>query len=188
MKPRKPAIPFVFVTLFLDILGIGLIIPILPRLVVSLQGGNVAAASHTVGALAALYSARSVEIEVAHADRAAGESKYSLYKLILLNFDLMTGFSLVPLQIFSFAGVLLAAASGILFVYLLLRRLFLGPEAEGVFTLFALVFFFLGIALFGIGLLGEYIGRIYLQVRERPRYIIAATLEAPPDRPDGSAS
>jgi undecaprenyl-phosphate 4-deoxy-4-formamido-L-arabinose transferase len=140
-----------------------------------------------IPALAALYSARSVEIEVAHAERAAGESKYSLYKLILLNFDLMTGFSLVPLQIFSFAGVLLAAASGILFGYLLLRRLFLGPEAEGVFTLFALVFFFLGIALFGIGLLGEYIGRIYVQVRERPRYIIAATLEAPLERPEGPA-
>jgi undecaprenyl-phosphate 4-deoxy-4-formamido-L-arabinose transferase len=140
-----------------------------------------------VPALAALYSARPTEIEVAHAERAAGESKYSLYKLILLNFDLMTGFSLAPLQIFSAAGVVLALASGLLFVWLLLRRLILGPEAEGVFTLFALVFFFLGIALFGIGLLGEYIGRIYLQVRERPRYIVAAVLEAP-ERPDGPRS
>jgi undecaprenyl-phosphate 4-deoxy-4-formamido-L-arabinose transferase len=131
-----------------------------------------------IPALAALYSARSVEIEVAHAERAAGESKYSLYKLILLNFDLMTGFSLVPLQVFSVAGVLLALLSGMLFAYLLIRRLLVGPEVEGVFTLFALVFFFLGIALFGIGLLGEYIGRIYAQVRERPRYIIAAVLES----------
>jgi undecaprenyl-phosphate 4-deoxy-4-formamido-L-arabinose transferase len=139
-----------------------------------------------VPALAALYSARPTEIEVAHAERAAGESKYSLYKLILLNFDLMTGFSLAPLQVFSVAGVLLALASGVLFAWLLLRRLILGPEVEGVFTLFALVFFFLGIALFGIGLLGEYIGRIYLQVRERPRYIVAAVLESP-ERPAGGA-
>src|SRR5438093_1882649 len=56
MTPRKPAIGFVFITLALDILGIGLIIPILPKLVVSFEGGNVAAASHTVGLLAALYS------------------------------------------------------------------------------------------------------------------------------------
>ncbi len=56
MVPRAPALGFIFVTLFLDILGIGLIIPVLPRLVETLQGGNVSAASHTVGVLAALYS------------------------------------------------------------------------------------------------------------------------------------
>mgnify|MGYP003331620486 FL=1 len=66
------------------------------------------------------------------------------------------------------------------------RRILLGPEVDGVFTLFAIVFFFLGIALFGIGLLGEYIGRIYLQVRQRPRYLIAAVLGDSPDEPHGS--
>src|SRR5271165_2982924 len=90
----------------------------------------------------------------------------------------MTGFSTVPLQAFSLAGLVLSMLSGALVVYLLGRRLVLGPEVDGVFTLFAIVFFFLGIALFGIGLLGEYIGRIYAQVRERPRYIIAAVLES----------
>jgi undecaprenyl-phosphate 4-deoxy-4-formamido-L-arabinose transferase len=74
-------------------------------------------------------------------------------------------------------GMLVSLGSGILVAYLLLRRLFLGPEAEGVFTLFAITFFLLGIALFGIGLLGEYVGRIYHEVRDRPRYLISAILE-----------
>jgi undecaprenyl-phosphate 4-deoxy-4-formamido-L-arabinose transferase len=134
-----------------------------------------------IPALASLYAANPVEIEVKHDERMAGTSKYSLYRLIRLSFDLMTGFSTVPLQAFSLAGLGLSLLSGALVVYLLVRRLVQGPEVEGVFTLFAIVFFFLGIALFGIGLLGEYIGRIYLQVRQRPRYIIGAVLESTPD-------
>ena len=130
-----------------------------------------------IPALAYTFAQRPAEIEVEHEDRAAGESKYSLYQLIRLNFDLMTAFSLVPLQLFSFAGMLISLLS-ILFVgYLAVRRLLIGPEAEGVFTLFGLVFFLLGIALFGIGLLGEYVGRISQQVRQRPRYLVQAVLE-----------
>src|SRR3990172_6360382 len=130
-----------------------------------------------IPALAYTFAQRPVEIEVEHEERAAGESKYSLYQLIRLNFDLMTAFSLVPLQTYSLAGMLISLAS-ILFVgYLAVRRLSVGPEAEGVFTLFGIVFFLLGIALFGIGLLGEYVGRISQQVRQRPRYLIQAVLE-----------
>ncbi|MBK5102797.1 MAG: glycosyltransferase [Burkholderiales bacterium] len=130
-----------------------------------------------IPALAYTFAQHPVEIEVEHEERAAGESKYSLYQLIRLNFDLMTAFSLVPLQMYSLVGMLISLMS-ILFVgFLALRRLLLGPEAEGVFTLFGIVFFLLGIALFGIGLLGEYVGRISQQVRERPRYLIQAVLE-----------
>jgi undecaprenyl-phosphate 4-deoxy-4-formamido-L-arabinose transferase len=100
-----------------------------------------------------------------------------LYSLIRLNFDLITGFSVVPLQLFSMIGMAVSALSALLVIYLFVRRIIVGPEAEGVFTLFGLVFFFIGLALFGIGLLGEYVGRIYAQVRERPRYIIEAVLE-----------
>jgi undecaprenyl-phosphate 4-deoxy-4-formamido-L-arabinose transferase len=71
-------------------------------------------------------------------------------------------------------------ASALLFVVLLVRRIWVGSEAEGLFTLFAFVFFLIGVALFGIGLLGEYVGRIYAQVRERPRYIVEGVLEAEP--------
>jgi undecaprenyl-phosphate 4-deoxy-4-formamido-L-arabinose transferase len=100
-----------------------------------------------------------------------------MYSLIRLNFDLITGFSVVPLQLFSMVGMTVAVFSALFVVYLFVRRLIVGPEAEGLFTLFAIVFFLIGVALFGIGLLGEYVGRIYAQVRERPRYIVEAVLE-----------
>jgi undecaprenyl-phosphate 4-deoxy-4-formamido-L-arabinose transferase len=130
-----------------------------------------------IPALAFTFAQNPVEIEVAHEERAAGESKYSLYSLIRLNFDLMTGFSVVPLQWFSFAGIVIAALSLALTTVLAVRRLWVGPEVEGLFTLFGIAFFLIGVTLFGIGLLGEYIGRIYQQVRARPRYLVAAVLE-----------
>lgn len=130
-----------------------------------------------IPALAYTFAQKPTEIEVAHAERMAGESKYSLYKLIRLNFDLVTGFSIMPLQLFSFFGIGISLLSLALFVLLAVRRLVLGAEAEGLFTLFSIVFFLIGIALFGIGLLGEYIGRIYEQVRHRPRYLVQAILE-----------
>ena len=130
-----------------------------------------------VPALAYTFARHPTEVVVEHEERMAGESKYSLYSLIRLNFDLVTGFSLVPLQLFSMLGMVMSFASGLLVLTLLARRLFLGAEAEGVFSLFALVFFLMGVILFGIGLLGEYIGRIYQQVRARPRYVIQTILE-----------
>ncbi|MBI5890391.1 MAG: glycosyltransferase [Nitrosomonadales bacterium] len=134
-----------------------------------------------IPALAYSFVRNPAEVVVGHEERAAGESKYSMYSLIRLNFDLMTSFSLVPLQMFSMLGMLISVFSGLFFVFLVIRRLVIGPEAEGLFTLFALMFFLIGIALFGIGLLGEYIGRIYQQVRHRPRYLIEAVLEQQTD-------
>ena len=133
---------------------------------------------HTfIPALAYSFAQNPTEVTIGHEARHSGESKYSLYGLIRLNFDLMTGFSVVPLQFFSMLGMLVSLGSRLLVAYLLVRRLFLGPEAEGLFTLFAITFFLLGIALFGIGILGEYIGRIYHEVRDRPRYVISAILQ-----------
>ena len=130
-----------------------------------------------IPALASLYAMNPIEVPIAHEERFAGRSKYSLYSLIRLNFDLITGFSVVPLQLFSMVGMAVSFLSALFFVYLIVRRILIGSEAEGVFTLFGIVFFFIGLALFGIGLLGEYVGRIYAQVRERPRYIVEAVLE-----------
>lgn len=130
-----------------------------------------------VPALAYTFARKPTEIVVEHEERAAGESKYSLYSLIRLNFDLVTGFSLVPLQFFSLLGIGLSFASAALFILMVIRRFILGAEVQGVFTLFAITFFLIGVILFGIGLLGEYIGRIYLQVRARPRYVLQAILE-----------
>jgi undecaprenyl-phosphate 4-deoxy-4-formamido-L-arabinose transferase len=133
-----------------------------------------------VPALAYKFARKPTEIVVEHEERAAGESKYSLYSLIRLNFDLMTGFSLVPLQMFSLLGMTMSLLSALLVVVLIFRRFLLGAEAEGVFTLFAIAFFFMGVILFGIGLVGEYVGRIYQQVRARPRYVVATILQGVP--------
>lgn len=130
-----------------------------------------------IPALASLYAMKPIEVPIAHEERFAGRSKYSLYSLIRLNFDLITGFSVVPLQLFSMVGMAVSVMSALFFVFLFVRRLIVGPEAEGLFTLFGVVFFLIGVALFGIGLLGEYVGRIYAQVRERPRYIVEGVLE-----------
>ncbi len=133
-----------------------------------------------IPALAYSFADNPVEVEVAHEERSAGESKYSLYSLVRLNFDLVTGFSTLPLQIFSITGIGIAVASILFVAYLAVRRLMLGPEAEGLFTLFGIAFFLIGITLFGIGLLGEYVARIYEQVRERPRYVVREVLESSP--------
>jgi len=134
-----------------------------------------------VPALAYTFAMRPVEIPIAHEDRGAGESKYSLFQLMRLNFDLMTGFSTAPMQMFSVVGIGIAILSVLFVGFLAVRRLIVGPEAEGVFTLFAIAFFLIGVALFGVGLVGEYVSRIYDEVRHRPRYIVGSVLERPED-------
>jgi len=128
-----------------------------------------------IPALAQTFASNPTEIEVAHAERAAGESKYSLYKLIRLNFDLMTGFSVVPLQLFALFGIITSVLSLAFALFLLIRRFIVGAEVEGVFTLFAILFFFIGIIIMGIGIVGEYVGRIYQEVRKRPRFVVRRT-------------
>jgi undecaprenyl-phosphate 4-deoxy-4-formamido-L-arabinose transferase len=127
-----------------------------------------------IPALAQTFSRRPTEVVVEHAERQAGRSKYSLYRLIRLNFDLMTGFSVVPLQLFTLFGFVTASGGLIFGLYLLVRRYVLlrESEAEGVFTLFALAFVVLGVLMAGVGIVGEYIGRIYQEVRGRPRYLV----------------
>ena len=132
-----------------------------------------------IPALAYTFSHNPTEVVVGHEERHAGESKYSLYIL-------MTGFSVVPLQLFSMVGMMISIGSALLVVYLFLRRLLIGPEEGGLFTLFAIAFFLIGIALFGVGLLGEYIGRIYMEVRQRPRYQIATILDTTSEKNQAS--
>jgi undecaprenyl-phosphate 4-deoxy-4-formamido-L-arabinose transferase len=130
-----------------------------------------------IPALAYSFAARPAEVEVEHAARQAGESKYRLYDLVRLNFDLMTGFSVVPLQVFTVFGVIVSLLSTLFVVYLFIRRLVVGPEAEGVFTLFAILYFLVGVGIMGLGIIGEYIGRIYKEVRRRPRFVIREVYE-----------
>jgi len=130
-----------------------------------------------IPALAYSFSGNPTEVAVRHEERHAGVSNYSLYKLVRLNFDLITGFSLAPLQYFTmFAGLCAFGSLGLVLV-LAYRRLFLGAEAEGIFTLFGIVFFLLSVAMIGIGLIGEYVGRTYQVVRARQRYFVKEVLE-----------
>ena len=135
-----------------------------------------------IPALAYNYAANPAEIEVAHEERAAGESKYSLYSLLRLNFDLVTGFSIMPLQVFSLLGMLVAMLSVLTYIIVIIQRWIAADSiTEGLLALWdrdILQFFLTGIVLFGVGLLGEYIGRIYQQVRSRPRFLIQAILES----------
>jgi undecaprenyl-phosphate 4-deoxy-4-formamido-L-arabinose transferase len=130
-----------------------------------------------IPALALSYASNPIEVGVGHASRVAGESSYSFYGLIRYNFDLITGFSLFPLQVFTLLGMLVSFGSFVFVVFLMLRRLIVGPEVEGVFTLFAILFFLIGIVLLGLGVTGEYIGRIYQEVRKRPRFVVRKVIE-----------
>ncbi|MCA8923659.1 MAG: glycosyltransferase [Planctomycetes bacterium] len=139
-----------------------------------------------IPALAMLYARNPVEIPVAHAPRTEGDSKYSLLKLFRLQLDLVTSFSLSPLRAlfgFGVATALLGIGFGLVLFAL---RLIYGPEwaVDGVFTLFAVLFVFVGAQFFAFGLLGEYIGRIYQEVRERPPFLLAEpAVEAPAEAP-----
>jgi undecaprenyl-phosphate 4-deoxy-4-formamido-L-arabinose transferase len=133
--------------------------------------------SSFIPALANTFAASPVEIPVAHEPRINGKSKYGLFRLFRLNFDLMTGFSLAPIQFVTLLGFGIALMSLGFGGFLVLRRILIGPEVEGVFTLFAILFFFVGIQILALGLIGEYVGRIYMEVRRRPRYIIRNIFE-----------
>jgi len=137
--------------------------------------------SSFIPALANLYSRRVAEIPVAHAQRLRGRSKYNWVRLIRLNFDLMTGFSHLPIHAVGVLGIIMALLGLLFGVFLFIRRLLVGPEVEGVFTLFAILFVFVGLNTLGLALLGEYVGRIYREVRRRPRYIIRQTLDHHPE-------
>jgi undecaprenyl-phosphate 4-deoxy-4-formamido-L-arabinose transferase len=132
--------------------------------------------SSYVPALANTYAKRIIEIEVGHEERKKGVSKYGLFKLLRLNFDFMTGFSLLPIQYISLIGMLMAIVGLAFALFLFARRLIVGPESEGLFTLFAILFFFMGIQVFALGIIGEYIGRIFQEVRRRPRFIVKKEL------------
>ena len=152
-----------------------------------------------IPALAYTFAQSPVEVDVAHEERAAGTSKYSLYGLVRLNFDLVTGFSLVPLQIFSLIGIGVSIASVLVYLAVMLRRILGGEPLSTLATFWdrdILQFFLIGLVLFGLGLVGEYVGRIYQQVRHRPRYLVQAVLEGnpglseswQPQRPSSSAT
>jgi undecaprenyl-phosphate 4-deoxy-4-formamido-L-arabinose transferase len=128
-----------------------------------------------VPALANSFAKRVAEIPVGHDDRASGQSKYNLFSLAKLSLNLITGFSLAPIQLLSITGIGISLLATMMAVVLLGHRLIYGPQEEGaLWTLFAVLFFFIGMIFLALGLIGEYAGRIYIEVRRRPTYIVRA--------------
>lgn len=125
-----------------------------------------------IPALGQKFAVNPVEIPVSHREREFGESKYSFFCLLRLNFDLMTSFSIAPLQMVTMSGMAISLLSFIFFLYMMVRRIVVGSEADGVFTLMALNFFLFGITIMALGVIGEYTGRIYKQIQQRPHYVI----------------
>ncbi len=127
-----------------------------------------------IPALANSFARRTTEIDVQHAPRVRGDSKYSVWKLINLQFDLLTSITTFPLRLLSLAGALVSLFGVGLGAFIIVMRLIKGSEwaAQGVFTLFAILFIFIGAQFVGMGLLGEYLGRMYHDVRARPRYLV----------------
>jgi undecaprenyl-phosphate 4-deoxy-4-formamido-L-arabinose transferase len=127
-----------------------------------------------IPALATYFAKKVTEIEVAHEERHGGATKYSLRKLVNLQFDLVSSFSDFPLKLIMYAGIGMAIL-GVSFGFVLgVARVVYGARwaAEGVFTLFAVLFAFVGFQFFALGVMGEYIGRIYREVRRRPEFVI----------------
>jgi len=127
-----------------------------------------------IPALATHFGKRVTEIEVAHEERHGGKSNYPLRKLINLQFDLVASFSDLPIKLIMYGGVAMAALGVCFGIVLAVARLVYGAlwAAQGVFTLFAVLFAFVGLQFFALGVIGEYIGRIYREVRKRPEYVI----------------
>ncbi len=127
-----------------------------------------------IPALATHFGKRVTEIEVAHEERHDGKSNYPLRKLVNLQFDLVASFSELPIKLIMYGGILLALLGVCFGAFLVFARLLYGAvwAAQGVFTLFAVLFIFVGLQFFALGLIGEYIGRIYHEVRKRPVYVI----------------
>ncbi len=142
--------------------------PVIDRMVASQEH------STFIPALATLFAKRMTEIPVGHEERHGGVSNYNLWKLLNLQFDLLTSFSEFPLKVVLYLGVTLSVGGVVFALLLFFLRVFRGAAwaGEGVFTLFAVLFFFVGALFFGLGIMGQYVGRIYHEVRKRPSYTI----------------
>lgn len=133
-----------------------------------------------IPALATLFAAKPIEIQVGHAERAVGESKYPLHKLLQLQLDLITNFSVQPLRLLFIAGLGFAVVGILLGMILLIGRLVMDAAwaANGVLTILGFLMIFLGAQFFALGLVGEYVGRVLQQVRLREPFVVG-TVERP---------
>lgn len=118
-----------------------------------------------------------VIIEYDRAGRAAGNSKFNGWKLWNLALEGITSFSTVPLRLWTYVGSCISLISLLYAAYLILDKLIFGSDLPGYPSLMTAVLFLGGVQLIGIGVLGEYIGRIYLETKHRPRYVIKEMIQ-----------
>ncbi len=115
---------------------------------------------------------KTVVVEYEQKHRAAGKSSFTGWKLWNFALDGITSFSTVPLRVWLYIGIVLALISFVLGVSIIIKTLIYGVDLPGYTSLFSMILFLGGIQLIGIGVLGEYIGRIYKESKRRPIYII----------------
>lgn len=115
---------------------------------------------------------RQIGVEFVRENRFAGETKYPLKKMMKFAFDAITSFSYKPLKLASYAGIFLSFISFIYLMVVLVQKLFIGGAVPGWASIVAVNLFFNGIILMMLGIIGEYIGRIYDEAKGRPLYVV----------------
>ena len=111
-------------------------------------------------------------VEYSRANRAAGKTKFNAWKLWNLALEGITSFSTIPLRLWTYLGFFISFCSFVYGSIIILQKLILGNNVPGYPSLMVVILFLGGIQLIGIGVLGEYIGRIYMETKHRPRYIL----------------
>jgi glycosyltransferase involved in cell wall biosynthesis len=130
------------------------------------------------GLFAWLSYGRSGSVDVTHAPRQAGATKYNIRKLVGLTLNFVCSFSVLPLRFAAYLGAALIAAGGMALAVLLgIRLLDSGAPALGTWVLAALMAFLAGVQLFAVGVLGEYLARVYTEVKDRPSYVVRDVLD-----------
>ncbi len=136
-------------------------------------------------ALAGWAGARSISVPVAHDERHSGVTKYNLARLVNHTFDLMVGFSVRPLRIIGAAGSLFALAGVGFALYRIVQKLLGYPVTlEGYTSIFSAVVILGGFQLIALSVIGEYVGRIFIQSQDRPLYRVAEELAHVPTEPE----
>jgi len=131
---------------------------------------------------------RQVGIPVERAERHSGRSKYGMLKLLKLASDGIFAFSIVPLRAAALLGTLAISLSALFAVYSLFAKVFLSQTPKGFTALVFLITFLSGVLLLFLGIIGEYVGRIYEEIKARPTYVVNKIINYAPSRtikPDG---
>lgn len=131
-----------------------------------------------IDGLLAWNTQRIGEVAVNHCESATGRSRYSFRKLVVLAFNMFTNFSLIPLQIMSGIGAIVAGGGFVAALYYLYQYLSSGIPVPGYASIIVSVLVLGGLQLLALGTMGEYIGRLHLNVNRKPQYTVRHTLSA----------